>query len=1742
MPERVLSGIPSSVVEELWTEVLVERVRRETERALDGQRLRIQDLPRSVLERFASRAATEVDHGVEIYVVDLASGPEPWRVGAHRVVQRRDSPDARVVVAAIPPDVKLAAGDSLDVSTFRLLATEELGDAVFHELFAKIPSALHPGIQRTLDYLDQKGWELPDTARLEFLASVAVQDTADESVVGGSLYTLGLIPDFELLSSDGDPTQRLGLRNIPAVARLREHAGTTVERVVGLPLSETPEGVDFTKRLISLDGIAPLYDIRHWGELVATDASWRNLALEHWPFADELPPPGAIRIDILPLPLPRRDDGIMVLESTASVRVSWQTNPAPLDVPGLEYFRVELVSSDGVVAWETALIRRGTGRTARRSRTVSDLSDVEPGVYFFRVVALNIAGDELADQEPRDPDRPDGKRTNESDDFLLVGDVGEDEGGITPAASTTVASYAEAELRARWMAKSAKLPEAKREWLTAVSSKGQVASASIRFDTQRSYVVNVGQRLRLVEESILRAPSDGGSRRFALTDHLPEAEAQDLNVPEAVRAARESVLTQIRDMSNEGDGVTTVLLADLASLALDIEAYAAAYLDWLEAEDSEALLMDIVKVDLGSQGAAVLVAPTHPLRLLWLLQEQQIARAWVDEAALRTPPPSDVVETWRSALAPTGIPSLVVLGASEAYVDAGPLPGGWGLYLPLRARDSRALLALLHSRLGTARMHAVEADIPPRLLADKFELLLRQHPYTPALTINVVNPGDAALIVDAVLDLEDRRKSDPLIRYELRLFTDHDVPEVGSALRELADPERQVSDVASQLMAPGRSFLFPRLSWSLRPLRDFVERPEDYVAHATLILDAFQLGVRVARRDGRERSSYVHGLVQEAPRRFVGRGGAYSWVRRPAPTPCLELDGAPGRSGLVARLLTAIGSLEASVIAPGSDTTGSVAAPVLDLRPSDQSLLFSAHTVSTWVLTVDPYLGLDYFDARGSSDRRGYLLDFTPEFVAAGGRQLLLTTRASEEIDRLMAPAVGELELTHDPRAAELLVEALRSLSGRLALRLLSSPTQVQGALGMALSRLVLEAYGLLEQAVVIPLDAHPELTRESPTTPNLRGDLLVVTADPESRALDFLIVESKCMRGEGLSSALRTEIVGQVRSSEMALRGAFDPDLATPDRIDRVIQSWRLSTVLDFYLDRALRYGTVKHDVVEALRIFVQDLESGYQLSVRKMGLVFRLDSETTPDEPDREEPDVPIWVVGRDVFGRVAREALESFEASAATDLVEAAPVSGRSTLRDHPTWERVRRTVAHWLSPTVGIADSGTTRPEPPPQQPKEAVEPTEGPTRDDEEAPLPDTGGVERVEPEVFVGAARATQQYSVLAAPTGDPARRIALDLDGCNTLSLFGVQGSGKSYTLGTVIESAVMAIPGLNELPRPLASVVFHFHQTQDYPPEFVAMESPNDDAGELRDLAAWGAEPAGVDDVLLLTTADTVDYRRTEFPGVTVEPIAFASSELTVQDWRFLMGAVGSDSFYLQLLNDVMRRARDKLTLDAIRAGINASPMSATQQALASTRIDFAARFIDDSRSLRSLMRPGRVVIVDVRDEFIEKEQALGLFVTMLNVFAGAGMGATHFNKLIVFDEAHKYMGGGPLINHVVEVIREMRHKGVSVVVASQDPVNVPPPVIELSSIVALHRFNSPNWLKHIQRSVAALGELTPQMMQALGPGEAFLWAGRSTDPVISRRPVRVRIRPRVSKHGGSTRRATSVAVDDSTDSPSD
>lgn len=150
------------------------------------------------------------------------------------------------------------------------------------------------------------------------------------------------------------------------------------------------------------------------------------------------------------------------------------------------------------------------------------------------------------------------------------------------------------------------------------------------------------------------------------------------------------------------------------------------------------------------------------------------------------------------------------------------------------------------------------------------------------------------------------------------------------------------------------------------------------------------------------------------------------------------------------------------------------------------------------------------------------------------------------------------------------------------------------------------------------------------------------------------------------------------------------------------------------------------------------------------------------------------------------------------------------------------------------------------------------------------------------------------QYGLLGEVSS---RKIALDLNQTHTISLFGVQGGGKSYTLGSIIEMACMPITGVNELPHALAAVIFHYSSTLDYRPEFTSMSSANTVEAEVDALQArYAAEPQALEDLVILTPTAKVDERRREYPGITVLPIAFAASELKASHWKFLMGAVGS------------------------------------------------------------------------------------------------------------------------------------------------------------------------------------------------------------------------------------------------------
>lgn len=105
--------------------------------------------------------------------------------------------------------------------------------------------------------------------------------------------------------------------------------------------------------------------------------------------------------------------------------------------------------------------------------------------------------------------------------------------------------------------------------------------------------------------------------------------------------------------------------------------------------------------------------------------------------------------------------------------------------------------------------------------------------------------------------------------------------------------------------------------------------------------------------------------------------------------------------------------------------------------------------------------------------------------------------------------------------------------------------------------------------------------------------------------------------------------------------------------------------------------------------------------------------------------------------------------------------------------------------------------------------------------------------------------------------------------------------------------------------------------------------------------------------------------------------------------------------------------------------------------------------------------------MVLADLTDPMLTPAEARSIFQVLLFQFRGIPMDC---GKLIVFDEAHKYLDSGAsntdgceLTASIVEIVRQMRHHGIRVLLSTQDPKTLPSHLLEMVSVAILHRFHS-------------------------------------------------------------------------------
>ena len=138
--------------------------------------------------------------------------------------------------------------------------------------------------------------------------------------------------------------------------------------------------------------------------------------------------------------------------------------------------------------------------------------------------------------------------------------------------------------------------------------------------------------------------------------------------------------------------------------------------------------------------------------------------------------------------------------------------------------------------------------------------------------------------------------------------------------------------------------------------------------------------------------------------------------------------------------------------------------------------------------------------------------------------QLITSTSSLDEIVRLLDAALGEMGLSASPRNCKFLLDALKAVSGRLALRLTQSGSVAQEMVALALTQSHCAAGGeegapwlSLKEGFFVPLDDVPELFRavgesKDKDESGQRADLLYVTVGRRG-GLKFSFVEVKFRR-----------------------------------------------------------------------------------------------------------------------------------------------------------------------------------------------------------------------------------------------------------------------------------------------------------------------------------------------------------------------------------------------------------------------------------------------------------------------------------------------------------------------------------------------------------------------------------------------------------------------------------------------------
>ncbi|HEU0002039.1 MAG TPA: ATP-binding protein [Ktedonobacteraceae bacterium] len=1133
----------------------------------------------------------------------------------------------------VPSDLVDAAYSSL-ANSFALIDGRKLQESALRYIRRILPD----DAQKVLQTVTRGRLQASYDQRLDFaLAAQELAQHGELAKLGLELWRVGLIadasPDFveNLKSNQVSTTELAHPSRISAMAR---------ERIQSLKVDKaTAKALGLFFRGRSMNNVLA------WSRELASE----QLTFDRWVFPDR--DRSNIRsVTVQPfvnsngvvekfckLEQPDGKDGYLKAScgSKRTMVVKWKCDPPQPD--NLSSWNIRILPSDEMneneLDEESDFVEPSIPRVPGHRRSVTVKLDIEKEEIptcpvKIRVTPLDVAGNEINNNDDGMLD------SNVSLEFFMSQET-------EPALSRqgrekriTVPTIAYGQLEIAMSIHENTLEDVRTEW-----SEKEIHYFSLFFPGRGMLTIGLSKMLIELEKQIRDEPRQKASYVLSRDEVLPVTVDDCVSFPlqidqpemwSAFLKARETFFSRLKKSSPRDLIETADWTPELAGVALR---YAQSYRELLDslvsngcerAEILQALSLDTLLVRVSGGGnsleEALVILPTHPFRVAWYANYTQLLRNWEGQLlkySARKRKSAIDMQALR-LLEPINIPAFLYHPVSdESFVFFQNLNFFHGITLPAGVGDPHRRFNDIAVILGLGYEQATMGDIRPHQLKDHLKRFHSMHQYVKTLVSTLINPDSGTFFGEAVQQflgeqntVEEMQEEFPLSTFQVHAFVQDEHKRALNALTEVRQQIEQQNLGASD-------YLLPAFSTSVYPLSQ-LEQAQPPEAHIAIVTDFTQ--PKVAYRPISQDSSNVtsgnalYGLITRFVSYFTADEDGLHWVHRIIPESVKKIEHPAGN-----RYNEILTDLHDAYL----DACGYFATQQPDVRPilevrldrERRDLLERLHANTNWVVTLDRFFTLDYYDSPHhhslDSVARKYVLDYAPETIEGLGHRMMVTTAWHEEIETLLGQAMKDLGFANIEQSVSRLLHYLKTVSGRLALQALESPTSAAAAVGLGTVTAWLERKGYLRQAVLVPVDSYPRLFSQEGTGRPLRGerrcDMVLISF--RRNIFDATFIEVKWRRDQiQLLQGLAEDMALQMEGSAQAMKLRF----FDKERIDDALQRAYLANVIRFYFERSRRYKLFDP---AAEQTFIEQLakleKSGMEFRPNYEGYIVSLEGE---------------------------------------------------------------------------------------------------------------------------------------------------------------------------------------------------------------------------------------------------------------------------------------------------------------------------------------------------------------------------------------------------------------------------------------------------------------------------------------------------------------------------------------------------